>query len=394
MFTKKQYEYFIETMQLCHFTDKQWNNLKAILIDHRDGFTDDQWKTVFHLLSENRLNNEQNGIFVDMLDTSTQKLALLHAGGGTGKTFVRCKIFEELARGNEICHCTCPTGVGALHLPQGWTFHSVFRTWTPSLSAGTAIDEIFKSLGGNQLKMVVVDEVSMLSAQFLILLDTKLQSMYNSDWTFGGISILLIGDFIQLTVTTGCDLWSVMYCTVSGNDGPACNLFQQFCVKELMVNIQSSECKIHTQRVAGFRTLPQVYPSGQKWTAEDNKLYKPIIKDIVDGVTHELTLQNIEHAPNWITKSTCIGTSNVDRAIINAEAAKAFVKRNKVTILRWKCKLSLDFPLSVEAILYDEDERPELFAYFVQGGSGQVLDNALVMCTLVLQMVLHVQCIH
>jgi hypothetical protein len=30
------------------------------------------------------------------------------------------------------------------------------------------------------------------------------------------------------------------------------------------------------------------------------------MKDIVDGVTHELTLQDIEHDPNWITKSTCI----------------------------------------------------------------------------------------
>jgi hypothetical protein len=109
-----------------------------------------------------------------MLDTSTQKLVLLHAGGGTGKTFVTCKIFEELAGRNEICCCTCPTGVDALHLPQGQTFHSVFKTWTPRLSAGTAIDEIFKSLGGNQLKMVVVDEVSMLSAQFLVLLDTRL----------------------------------------------------------------------------------------------------------------------------------------------------------------------------------------------------------------------------
>ncbi len=53
-------------------------------------------------------------------------------------------------------------------------------------------------------------------------------------------------------------------------------------------------------------------------------------------------------------------TSNVDRAIINAEAAKAYGKRNNVPVLRWKRKLSLDFPLSVEAILYDEDERPEL----------------------------------
>ncbi len=128
--------------------------------------------------------------------------------------------------------------------------------------------------------------------------------------------------------------------------------------------------------MAGFRILPQVYPLGQKWTAEDNKLYKPITKDTVDGVTHELTLQDVENDPNWITKSTCIVTSNVVRAIINAEAAKAFGKRNNVPILQWKCKLSLDFPLTVEAILYDEDERPELFAYFVQGGCSQVLDNA------------------
>ncbi len=66
--------------------------------------------------------------------------------------------------------------------------------------------------------------------------------MYNSDQTFGGISVLLIGDFIQLPVTTGHDLWSVMYGTVSGNDGTARELFQQFCAKELTINIQSSEC--------------------------------------------------------------------------------------------------------------------------------------------------------
>jgi hypothetical protein len=128
---------------------------------------------VFHLLSENRLNDKQFHFFVYMLGTSTQKLVFMHAGGGTGKTFVTCKIFEEMALRNEIYCCMCPRGVGALHLPQGQTFHSVFRTWTPSLSTGTAIDEIFKSLGGNQLKMVVVDEVSMLSAQFLVFLDTR-----------------------------------------------------------------------------------------------------------------------------------------------------------------------------------------------------------------------------
>ncbi len=52
--------------------------------------------------------------------------------------------------------------------------------------------------------------------------------MYKHDQTFGGISILVIGDFIQLLVITGCDLWSVMYGTVSENDGTAHNLFQHF----------------------------------------------------------------------------------------------------------------------------------------------------------------------
>ncbi len=89
------------------------------MIDHRDGFTDDQWKMVFHLLSDNRMNDEQFGIFVDMLHTSTQKMVLWHAGGGTGNTFVTCNIFEKLSRRNEICHCTCPTGFGASYLAQG-----------------------------------------------------------------------------------------------------------------------------------------------------------------------------------------------------------------------------------------------------------------------------------
>ena len=84
---------------------------------HINSFTDDQWSQVQYLLSRDRLNDGQFSIFTDMIDTSQQKLVLLHAGGGTGKTFVTCKIFDELFIRGEICHWTCPTGVGASHLP-------------------------------------------------------------------------------------------------------------------------------------------------------------------------------------------------------------------------------------------------------------------------------------
>ncbi len=109
-----------------------------------------------------------------MLDTTRQKLVFVHAGGGTGKTFLMCKFFDKLALRGQICHCTCPTGVGASHLPHGRTFHSVFKTWIPSLSASTPIDDMFKAIGRNQLKIIVIDEVSMLSTQFLDLLDSRL----------------------------------------------------------------------------------------------------------------------------------------------------------------------------------------------------------------------------
>jgi hypothetical protein len=130
------------------------------------------------------------------------------------------------------------------------------------------------------------------------------------------------------------------------------------------------------QWVAAFHALPLVYPTGLKWSAKDSAHYKPITQDILDGVTHELTSQDIEQDPNWITHSTCIVTSNVDRTIINAVAAKTFGKRKNVPVLRFKCQLHVNFPLSTQAILYNEDERLELFAYFVQGGIDKVLDNA------------------
>jgi hypothetical protein len=92
---------------------------------------------------------------------------------------------------------------------------------------------------------------------------------------------------------------------------------------DLTANMRAADCVIHMQWVVALC-----------WSAEDNAHYKPISQDIVDGVTHKLTSQDIEQDPNWITHSTCIVTSNVDRAIINAAAAKAFGKPKNVPVLR------------------------------------------------------------
>jgi hypothetical protein len=162
--------------------------------------------------------------------------------------------------------------------------------------------------------------------------------MYNPTQPFGSISILFIGDFIQLPVTTGCNLWSVMHGTVSSN-ATIQKLSQQFCIHELTANIHAIDYVIHVRWVMAFSALPVVILCGQKWSANDIACYRPITQDIVDGITHELTSQETKQDPNWMPHSTCIIISNVDRAINGAAAAKAFRKCKKIPVLRWKCQL-------------------------------------------------------
>jgi hypothetical protein len=150
--------------------------------------------------------------------------------------------------------------------------------------------------------------------------------------------------------------------------------------------MRAADCMIHTRRVAAFCKLPPQYPLGQKWTADYNKLYQPITTDVLEGVTRQLTLDDIKQDLNWITQSKCIVMSNVDRAIINAQAAISFAQRNNVPVLWWKRQLRQELTLCVQAILYNEEARPNLFAYFVQEGPGQVLDNTHGNVFLVLQM--------
>jgi PIF1-like helicase len=69
---------------------------------------------------------------------------------------------------------------------------------------------------------VIIDEDSMLSANFLVLLDQRLRAMYDATKPFGGISVLLVGDFLQLLVTAGTDLHRVIYGVRPNGELPRC----------------------------------------------------------------------------------------------------------------------------------------------------------------------------
>jgi hypothetical protein len=337
----------------------------------------DKVAPVQKLLSGVTLTAEQEDIVTGILEgREGHDLVFLHSGGGTGKSTVVCKLNEMLtSQGFKQANC-CPTGVGATHLPQGRTFHSLFKTHKLVLSAGKDIDAMKEELGGDKLKLVVVDEVSMLEARFLILLDTRLKAMYEPDKMFGGIPVLLLGDFLQLKTIVGTALYKLMYGHIKTEETQAKALFSQFKVVDLKQQLRAASDPHHQELLEAFRALPNHYPGkGPMWSARDKKDYQPMTPAIVKALTTQLSKQEVENDPGWTTKGMCLTTSNLDRSVINGTVATIFGERCGQTVVRWRRELQIELPMCLSNLLFSYDKYPELFGYFVHGAPGQILDN-------------------
>ncbi len=125
----------------------------------------------------------------------------LTGSAGTGKTHVIKEYIFYLKARKIIPTILAPTGIAASHL-NGQTIHSFF-----SLGINENIDNefIFKLLSKkhvktrlNNLKVLIIDEISMVSPNLFGCLDNILRTFKQNDKPFGGIQVVLSGDFFQL----------------------------------------------------------------------------------------------------------------------------------------------------------------------------------------------------
>lgn len=121
-------------------------------------------------------------------------VVLITGRAGTGKTTLIRKLIKEGGRGQVVL---APTGVAAVNV-GGQTIHSFFRI-PPRMHN---VSEIFPRRGGqrlfSQLKRVIIDEVSMVRADVLDAVDHALKVNRRDHRPFGGVQIVLVGDFLQL----------------------------------------------------------------------------------------------------------------------------------------------------------------------------------------------------
>ncbi len=131
----------------------------------------------------------------------TGKNVFLTGSAGTGKTFLLQKYLEFLKNFKADVQVVAPTGLAASHL-DGKTIHSFF-----GLGLREKIDERFldnliqKKYLHKQLakvKVLIIDEISMVSPDLFESMDKILRAFKFSNKPFGGVQLILSGDFFQL----------------------------------------------------------------------------------------------------------------------------------------------------------------------------------------------------
>ena len=124
---------------------------------------------------------------------------------GTGKSYLLKTIIHNLPP-HPATVVTGSTGVAACQLINGTTLHSWLGIGVPSetASAESILSQILKRKNlANRLKSaktLIIDEISMVDGSYFKLMDELLRLVRskNSDQPFGGLQVIVCGDFLQL----------------------------------------------------------------------------------------------------------------------------------------------------------------------------------------------------
>lgn len=129
------------------------------------------------------------------------KNVFLTGSAGTGKTYLLNTYIQYLKERGINPAITAPTGIAASHI-KGMTIHSFFGIGIQENVDKYFLDRLlqkeFLYNRLSKLKILIVDEISMVSPVLFSSMDRILRAFKSSDQPFGGVQLILSGDFFQL----------------------------------------------------------------------------------------------------------------------------------------------------------------------------------------------------
>lgn len=125
------------------------------------------------------------------------KNVFISGPGGVGKSVVVRKIRDAM---DGRCVVLAPTGIAALNI-EGSTFHRTFLFpfgYLDPYRRNKISDKAKNLFSDDEVTTIIVDEISMVRADLFTALDNQLKKIKRRRAPFGGMQIIIVGDFFQL----------------------------------------------------------------------------------------------------------------------------------------------------------------------------------------------------
>ncbi len=208
----------------------------------------------------NTLNREQRIVYDTIMGHAQQRNAppiLLHVdgGGGTGKSYMINMLSAHLQQTHEKSPIlrAAPTGVASNQI-NGQTLHSLLRlpidnNYRPLSETPTVLRNLQRIFA--DIRYLIIDEKSMLGLKVLGWIDRRLREIFpRIDTFFGGLSVILIGDFFQLPPVLNKPLYAEYNASMKEMEIAGFNAYKAFKHSVFLETIQRQQ----GAEQAGFRS--------------------------------------------------------------------------------------------------------------------------------------------
>ena len=334
-------------------------------------------------------------IFQTFNENYAMPLILMLGLPGTGKSFVidaisQCVNYLQLGHVLKTAHY----GVAAMNI-KGSTLHKIFKISCveginnkSDLKDQDLID-LQNRLQAESLFMIIIDEISNVPPHLLQRVNRRLQSIRQCNKPFGGLAVLLVGDFLQKKPPGSLPLvHGLMHMTVyedikekknnsafshhdhfpytkqkktqgiadqTSNTYLGLKLFERFQLFTLKEQQRASDDNEH------ITLLDKMSKPNCKVTVEDLSIYAKLTKTDVD---------------NDFQNACYIVATNRERHNISFHMAQRYALKHKYPIIRWRLNIKwwMNRPsINEELDLLDKD--PIFYDHFIKGIESYCTEN-------------------
>ena len=215
-----------------------------------------------------------------------------------------------------------------------------------------------------RMRVLVIDEVSMLSASYLAHWIRRLERL--AERTFG---VVLLGDFLQLQPVSVGNI-ETLYACVLTNESPA--------------SAKPDKMALHAQGRELMKTFRRLLFRTQQ-RAKGDKEHSEILQEMRDELrftdrilryitARKLTFAEVTANPAWASAPMLVGT-NLDRQRANAMLLTSWARRTGRPVVTWHRKITTHSIKDKAAAWVQARFHEALTAYFVVGAPAMVTTN-------------------